>query len=136
MPKRPTLPALKKKAQILFNKMIRKRDENEPCISCGKPILEGDMDAGHYFPTKGFDALRFDPDNVHGEHSGCNRFDESHLIGYTHNLPERIGDERYDALCLRAHQYKQGTLESPYYFNGKWNRNALEELVTELKHYA
>jgi hypothetical protein len=98
-----TLPSLKKKCQIIFNDYIRLRDKDQPCISCGefKPLQ-----AGHYYACGGYDGLRFNEDNVHGECVRCNCFDESHLIGYGENLKERIGIERFEKLKLDAKIYK------------------------------
>ena len=118
MKKRKSLPRLKSELQIIFNSYIRERDKNQPCISCGqfKPLQ-----AGHFFPVQGYDALRFDQDNVHGECAGCNCFDEGHLIGYQDNLRIRIGNERLEELKERARDYKK---------NGyKWTRSELEEMI-------
>jgi len=117
-----TLPKLKAKLQKLFNEFIRLRDHNQPCISCGfiKPLQ-----AGHYYPVKGYDGLRFEEDNVHGECSGCNCFDEGHLIHYGKNLVHRIGDDRVKTLELKAQAYKmQGY---------KFTRGELEEKIKEYK---
>lgn len=118
MPKRKTIGKLKQDLQKVFNAYIRKRDEGKPCISCG---LHKPLQAGHYFAVSGYDGLRFDEDNVHGECAGCNCFNESHLILYGENLKGRIGEDRYEALKQRAKDYKQ--------FGNKWSRGELEELL-------
>ncbi len=113
-----SLPSLKKKVQLVFNEFIRLRDQGQPCISCGG---YGVLQAGHYFNVKGYDGLRFDPDNTNGECPKCNLFDDSHLIGYGERLPMKIGEERYLALKARAANYKQ---------NGyKWARAELLDLL-------
>lgn len=118
MKKATSIPKLKKKAQIVFNSYIRQRDSDQPCISCGqyKPLQ-----AGHYYPTQGYDGLRFDAFNCHGECSGCNCFDEGHLIGYGENLIGRIGKVEFDLLKLRASDYKK--------HGHKWSRSELEEII-------
>jgi hypothetical protein len=117
-----TLPKLKAELQAIFNAYIRERDRGKPCISCGQFKT---LQAGHFFPVKGYDALRFDEDNVHGECAGCNCFDEGHLIGYQDNILTRIGLERLNALKERARDYKK---------NGyKWSRSELEELIKVYK---
>ena len=114
---------LKKKLQVVFNSYIRKRDEGKPCISCG--IKKNPLDAGHFFAVKGYDGLRYDEDNVHGECPGCNRFDESHLIMYQKNLQKRIGKSRFDKLMKRSQDYKR---------NGyKFSVPELEELIDYYK---
>jgi hypothetical protein len=85
--KEKTLPKLKAEAQDIFNAYIRRRDAELPCISCGQ---YKHLQAGHYHAVKGYDSLRYDEDNVHGECAGCNCFDESHLIGYGRNLVKRF----------------------------------------------
>lgn len=44
-----TIPELTKKAQAAFNRYIRLRDREKPCISCGKPLggEPNSYDAGH-----------------------------------------------------------------------------------------
>ena len=121
--KAKSLPKLKADCQKICNEYIRKRDEGKPCISCGKPIKDGD--AGHYFATKGYDGLRFDEDNIFLECRYCNRYDESHLIGYGLNIVTRIGKKRVDELFKRAIEYKQ---------NGyKWSRWEIEEKIEYFK---
>ena len=125
MAKKKTISQLKKKLQPIFNRYIRLRDcgddRGAKCISCGEWFRFEDMDAGHYFARSGYDGLRFNEDNVHAEHSGCNRFDDSHLIGYGINLHKKIGEERYEALLEAAKMYKM--------HGNKWYRSELEKLI-------
>jgi len=117
MPKTKTIAKLKQDVQKVFNMYIRLRDKDKPCISCGKYV---EKQAGHFFPVSTHNGLRFDEDNVSGECSRCNCWDEGHLISYAINLKERIGQERFDALFERAADYKK---------NGyKWSRQELIEL--------
>ena len=116
-----SLPKLKNKLQDIFNEFIRLRDAGQPCISCGETKT---LQAGHYWAVGGYDGLRFDEDNVHGECARCNCFDESHLIGYGVHLRAKIGEERYNALYERAADYKR---------NGyKWSRS---ELLEKIEYY-
>ena len=121
MKKRQSIPKLKKKLQLVFNSYIRKRDKNKRCISCGqrKPL-----EAGHYYAVGGYDGLRFDEDNVHGECARCNRFDQSHLIGYGINLEKRIGADKIQKLHEKARAYKMS--------GNRWERDDLEQ---KIKHY-
>jgi len=79
------------------------------------------LQAGHYYSVKGYDGLRFNEDNVHGECAGCNLFDDSHLIHYGVNLEERIGVRRYADLMLAASDYKHDGC--------KWSRSKLIEAI-------
>ena len=123
MKKKLTTGKLLKKLQKVFNEYIRLRDSEKPCISCGNYFER--KDAGHYFATSGYSGLRFDEDNVHGECAGCNRFNDSHLIGYGIKLKAKIGNADYKALLLKAEAYKRDGI--------KWNRNELEEQIEYYK---
>ena len=132
MKKLTTLPKLKAKAQIVFNEFIRLRDSDKPCISCNQ--FKENKQAGHYYSVKGYDGIRFNPDNVHWECAGCNCFDESHLISYGENLLMRIGPERFTELKKAAKWYKM--------YGNKFTRSEIEDLikmytekVKELKNY-
>jgi hypothetical protein len=119
MKKAVSIPKLKKKAQLIFNEYIRLRDKDLPCISCDLP--KETKQAGHYYPTQGYDGLRFDAVNCNGECAGCNCFDESHLIGYGENLLDRVGQVEFDLLKLRAKDYKM--------HGHKWSRSELVEII-------
>lgn len=99
-----TLAKLKQKCQIVANEYIRLRDKDKPCISCGEWKV---LQAGHYYPVKGYDGLRFDEDNIHGECAGCNCFSEGHLITYGINLERKIGLEKLNNLHAKAAEYKR-----------------------------
>jgi len=83
--------------QKVFNKFIRLRDQNEPCISCNKP-LTGKFDAGHLFSVGAYPNIRFNEDNVHGQCVACNQHRHGNVNEYMVNLPQRIGQERFNKL--------------------------------------
>jgi len=123
MAKAKSVQQLIKQLQPLFNKWIRLRDFGKPCISCGE--YNDKMDAGHFYAKSGYSGLRFDEDNTHAECQRCNRFDESHLISYSENLKEKIGEKDFKALKERAQDYK---------INGrKWSRAELRDLIEMYK---
>ncbi len=84
-------------AQQVFNKYIRTRDRDLPCISC---THNGDRQrhASHFRPTGRNSALRFNDDNCHSSCSICNQHLSGNLIPYRVALIEKIGEERVDAL--------------------------------------
>jgi hypothetical protein len=89
-------PNLKKKAQIVFNAWIRKRDEGQPCINCGRYTK---LQSGHFFPTSTHNYLRFHEHNANGECLQCNYFNsQSHSYGYRVNLEKKLGKEDFDKL--------------------------------------
>jgi len=86
-------------AQKAFNAYIRKRDENEPCISCGR-YHEGQYHAGHYKTTGARSDIRFNEDNCHKQCAPCNNHLSGNIGEYTPRLIEKIGQERFLALGL------------------------------------
>ena len=117
-----TIPQLIKSATRHFNEFIRNRDQDKPCISCGKYNA---TQAGHFYSAGHYPALRFDEDNCHKQCVGCNHFKSGNLIEYEKNLRRRIGDDRVEMLHMRAGYYKK---------NGyKWDRFHLEEVIREYR---
>lgn len=93
-----------KKAQISFNKFIRARDADMPCICCGKFSDDNDLitgsrwDAGHYRSTGSAPHLRYVEDNCHRQTVRCNRHGAGRAVDYRAGLIARIGLERVEAL--------------------------------------
>jgi hypothetical protein len=84
-------------AQTAFNKFIRERDKDAPCISCGR-FHEGQWHAGHYRTRGAYPELRFDEDNCHKQCSVCNNHLSGNIDNYTPRLIEKIGQARFDRL--------------------------------------
>lgn len=95
--------------QKIFNKYIRLRDKDEPCISCGKPKGGGEQ-AGHYRSVGGNPELRFDENNVHGQCIRCNMHLHGNLIEYRKGLIDRVGLHVVEWLELN-HEPKKYTIE-------------------------
>jgi len=109
-----------KEAQVVFNKYIRERDKNKPCISCNSKL--GDkFDAGHFWSSGGHKAVTFNEDNVHGQCVACNRYKHGHLISYRENLIKKIGFERFENLSDKSQEIK------------KYSIDELKLLITEYK---
>lgn len=91
-----------KDAQREFNRFIRLRDRNLPCICCGRVLpanaVGGGYDAGHYRSVGSAPHLRFDEDNVHAQRKDCNRYGSGRAVDYRIGLLDRIGSERVSAL--------------------------------------
>lgn len=102
------LPKLLEKAQKVFNRYIRERDNGLPCIACGSYEV---LQAGHYVPQKGGSFLRFDEWNVNGECAKCNGFDQFHLVGYRKRLIDKIGLKAVEWLEENRHTVKKWTME-------------------------
>lgn len=99
-----------KKTQQIFNKYIRLRDSDLPCISCGR-YHEGRYDAGHYRTTGSAPELRFHPDNCHKQcHYNCNIQRSGNLIDYRISLIKKIGIDR--VMWIEGpHEAKRYTIE-------------------------
>ena len=86
-----------KKTQQLFNKYIRLRDNDSPCISCGKHHM-GQYHAGHYRSVGSAPELRFDSANCWKQCAPCNNHLSGNLVNYRINLIARHGVEIVDYL--------------------------------------
>lgn len=91
-----------KDLQNVFNKFIRLRDKDLPCISCGR-YHQGQWHAGHYKTVGGNPELRFNEDNVNRQCSVCNNHKSGDIVNYRINLVEKIGLERVEFLERKDH---------------------------------
>jgi hypothetical protein len=105
-----SLATLKGELQKVFNTYIRMRDTLYDkstayfiCISCNQPKGLDQMNAGHFWPVGGHEAVRFDEDNVHGQCIYCNNFASNGVVTlkYESNLRKKIGAGRFIALANR-----------------------------------
>lgn len=99
-----------KDAQSVFNKFIRLRDKNEPCISCGKHH-KGQYHAGHYRSVGACPELRFCELNVHKQCAPCNDHKSGNIIEYRINLVKKIGVDKVEWLERQDHDPKKYTIE-------------------------
>jgi len=98
--------ATRRKAAVeIFNRFIRLRDHNQPCISCGKPSINRkprSFDAGHYIPAGGgvtSSALRFCEENVNLQcHWFCNIQQSGNRTEYRKGLIRKYGEQVVDSL--------------------------------------
>jgi len=92
-----TLKQYEAEAKTVFQKYIRLRDENQPCISCG--VTNTDLfDGGHYFKAELFSGLIFDERNCHKQCRKCNRFLNGNELQYRIGLINRYGTEYVEQL--------------------------------------
>lgn len=103
------------KAQLAFNQYIRTRDDERPCISCGRHH-DGQWHAGHYRTRGASPETRYDETNCHKQCAPCNNYLSGNIENYTPNLIEKIGQDAFDIL-MGPHQAK------------KWTREELEQLA-------
>jgi len=100
-----SLPQVKSKAKVAFQKFCRLRDANETCISCG--VESAKFDGGHFYKAELYTSLMFDEMNCHKQCSYCNSYLAGNLICYYQNLEHRIGKENLTKLVERAKLDKQ-----------------------------
>ena len=107
-----TKPQLTREAQDATNLLVRLRDHEEPCISCGRydheidePLRGGKWDAGHYLSVGAKPELRFELLNNHKQCKSCNggsgkytQKNESVRKEYRRRLIEKIGLEQVEWL--------------------------------------
>ena len=87
----------KKKIQTEFNKYIRLRDKDKPCISCGRHH-QGQYHAGHYRSVGACPELRYDERNCFKQCAPCNNHLSGNLIEYRINLVKKYGQSAVDFL--------------------------------------
>lgn len=76
-------------AQTVFNKYIRLRDKDLPCISCGN--MANSWDAGHYRSVGAAPQCRFDEQNVHKQCVHCNQHKSGNAIEMRKGMVSRLG---------------------------------------------
>lgn len=80
-----------------FNRYIRLRDQDLPCISCGTTKPDIQYHAGH-FKTTHVTSLRFDEQNVNKQCSRCNNHLSGNLAEYRKGLVAKYGQAVLDRL--------------------------------------
>lgn len=111
------IKTLKTEAQRAFNRYIRARDRNKPCVSCGTREA-ANWHASHYRPTSTASHLRFNERNVHKSCAKCNLFLSGNLTKYREILIYKIGIRSVEGL-ENDHSIK------------KWTREELEAIRKE-----
>ena len=112
-----TLSELEAETKLVFQRWIRKRDEEQKCISC-QAVTASVWDGGHYFPAGMYSGLIFEEMNCHKQCGRCNRFYHGNLIEYRKGLVVRYGSLYVDALEDMANSGR----------NRKWSKQELIEI--------
>jgi hypothetical protein len=116
---------LLKKAQTEFNRFIRLRDHDKPCISCdtietGTEGKGGRWDCSHYRSVGSAPELRFEELNAHRACKKCNQHLSGNIVEYRARLIVRIGPE------------KLAWLEGPHPVQ-KYSRDDLREIADKYR---
>lgn len=97
--KKPTLKAIKRKADQIFSEYIRQLHADKSgrtiCVTCGdiKPWKE--HQCGHYFPRNRL-GTRFHDDNSHPQCVGCNIFRKGNYTSYAAYMYNRYGKDKME----------------------------------------
>lgn len=84
-----------REAQTEFNKFIRFRDYDQPCISCDKPNTgQHQRHASHFRSVGGNPELRFNELNVWASCAQCNGVMSGNLLEYRIRLVKKIGADK------------------------------------------
>jgi len=126
--KRDLMPNKVKKAkkdlEILSHNYIRRRDSVDEnviggfCFDCGKADLGQNFQCGHWIPSgSGGATLRYHPQNMHGQSSGCNcgYNQEMVKINYTRAMTALYGEKR----CTELLALKNRTVKADIIFYQK-----------------
>jgi len=79
-------------AKKVFQKWIRMRDKDKPCISCGS-VSSTVWDGGHYKKAEIYSGVIFHENNVHLQCGKCNRFLGGNELNYRDGLIAKIGEQ-------------------------------------------
>lgn len=115
-----------KEAQAAFNAYIRARDNDLPCVSCGRHH-KGQYHAGHYRTVGGNPELRFEELNVWKQCAPCNDHLHGNIVNYRIELLRRIGDEKL-AWLEGPHEPKKYTIEELKGIKATYRKKANELL--------
>lgn len=87
-----TLSDYEREAKKSFQKFIRLRDKDLPCISCGKKT--NDPAGGHFYPAGIYSGLMFNENNCHLQcNTHCNKFLSGNILEYRKGLIKRYGEQ-------------------------------------------
>lgn len=118
------------KAQTIFNKYVRLRDNGNVCISCQKPPRK--KNAGHYLSRGAHPELRYHPLNCHLQCEHCNSFKSGNQTLYRSHLVEKIGHSNVDWL-EGPHKPKRYTIDNLKTIQ-KWYKRKIKRLEKEINH--
>jgi len=100
-----TVQRINKTKQVI-QKWVRKRDKDQPCISCG--TVSSDLwDGGHYLKAEIYTGVIFNELNVHKQCRKCNRFLGGNEAQYRIALCLKYGESKVIELENWANQTRQ-----------------------------
>lgn len=115
-----------KVTQTVFNKYIRERDANQPCISCETEKQDIQYHAGHYLSVGARPEHRFNPLNCHKQCARCNNWLSGNVAQYRLAMVGMYGLEAVEALEA-DHKAKKYGAEALKVIQ-KWNKRKLKRV--------
>jgi hypothetical protein len=109
-------------AKKVFQKWIRIRDKDKPCISCGS-ISSTVWDGGHFKKAELYSGVIFHEYNVNIQCGKCNRFLGGNELNYRTGLIAKIGEE---AVLNLEHLAEMSRMK-------KYTNDELEEIKLKYK---
>jgi hypothetical protein len=85
-----TIGEYKQEARKSFQKWIRLRDIDKPCISCNSTTADT-FDGGHFYKAEIYSGLIFNENNCHKQCRKCNRFMNGNELNFRKGLIKRYG---------------------------------------------
>ena len=101
-----TLSELEAEAKKSFQKYIRLRDKDLPCVSCG--VNETELwDGGHYKKAEIYSGVIFNEMNCHKQCRKCNRFLGGNELNYRTGLIQRYSEKEVNEIEQLANDTRQ-----------------------------
>ena len=101
-----TLSQYEAEAKTVFQKWIRMRDKDQPCISCGT-VKSTVWDGGHYKKAEIYSGVIFNELNTNIQCGKCNRYLGGNELNYRVGLIAKIGLEAVEQLEQLANETRR-----------------------------
>jgi hypothetical protein len=101
-----TLSQYEAEAKQVFQKWVRMRDKNQPCISCGV-TASSVWDGGHFKKAEIYSGVIFNELNTNIQCGKCNRYLGGNELNYRLGLIAKIGLEAVEKLEQLANETRK-----------------------------
>jgi ribosomal protein L44E len=131
-----TIGVLKKKLQVITNKLAKLVNHRTDCISCGVDLAsQKQIDGGHFVAVGQCDPMRFNIMNIHPQCVSCNDFKGGNQLEYERRLREIKGNQYVDYLLeqkrVASHIQGDRVWDKPALrLMIKWTNKQLKEVAT------
>lgn len=105
--RKPTLKAIKRKADKVFSIYIRRLNSDKSghgiCVTCGVIKHWKELQNGHYFPRNRL-GTRFHEENCHLQCSACNVFKRGNYTAYAAYMYRKYGSAKVEHMEYLSRQ--------------------------------